>query len=61
VLHPRCAIVARVNARAGTSRARWSWVELQALGPDLATLCRRAILPHVLVNFIRLRPKTSGS
>jgi hypothetical protein len=52
---------ARVNARAGTSRARWSWVELQALGPDLATLCRRAILPHVLVNFIRLRPKTSGS
>ena len=42
-LRRRGGIVARVDARAGTPRTRWSWVELQALGPDLATGLRAAL------------------
>ncbi len=30
-------------ARARTPKARWSWVELEALGPDLATGLRAAL------------------
>ena len=32
-----------MEARARTPKARWSWVELEALGPDLATGLRAAL------------------